>query len=236
MLTNDVHRILGIDEQFKAPTRIMQLLWNRTEREHVFREFLHCDPDLSRDQFHEYFEAEQADRKKHKQDYTPDTVSKLLSNLAGVGAQSFDPAAGTGGLLIVHWWHSCAQVPPWQYQPSQHLYWATELSDRAFPFLLFNLLIRGMNAVAIHGDVLERTARGVFFIQNDLDEPLAFSSLNVMPYTSQVLDFFNLTGWSEERYQEHIESAWPPKALAGLPSLQEIRNPVQHAHQATFDF
>ena len=236
MLTNDVHRILGIDEQFKAPTRIMQLLWNRTEREHVFREFLHCDPDLSRDQFHEYFEDEQADRKKHKQDYTPDTVSQLLSNLAGVGAQSYDPTAGTGGLLIVHWWHNCTQVPPWQYQPSHHLYWATELSDRAFPFLLFNLLIRGMNAVAIHGDALERTARGVFLIQNDLDEPLAFSSLNVMPYTSQVLDFFNLTGWSEQRYQEHIESAWPPKALAGLPSLEEIRNPAQHAHQTTFDF
>lgn len=226
MLTSDVHRILGIDEQFKAPTRIMQILWDRKERERVFREFLRCDPDLSRDQFHEYFEDEQADRKKHKQDYTPDTVSRFLSNLAGVGTSSFDPTAGTGGLLIVHWWRDCIKVPPWQYQPSQHVYYATELSDRAFPFLLFNLLIRGMNAVAIHGDVLERTARGVFFIQNDRDEPLAFSSLNVMPYTKQVLDYFQLADWSGERYPSHVESQWPPMALAELPDINQLRPQV----------
>lgn len=223
MRTVDVHRILGIDEQFKAPGRIMEILWDRGERERVFREFLECDPDLSFDGFHEYFEQEQADRKVHKQDYTPDGVSRVLSRLAGLDGESYDPTAGTGGLLIVKWWRDCTSRLPFDYRPSEHLYWATELSDRAFPFLLFNLLIRGMNAVAIHGDVLEATARGVFLIQNDRDDALAFSCLNLMPYDDQVLEFLGLRGWTGEPYPAHVESQWPPAALADMPPLDEIR-------------
>ena len=66
MKTTDVYRILNIDEQFKAPTRVMELMWKKVEREKVFREFIAIDSNLSYDGFHEFFQDEQSDRKKMK--------------------------------------------------------------------------------------------------------------------------------------------------------------------------
>ena len=35
-----IHRILGIDEVFKAPNRMMEILLDKSKREKVFEEFL----------------------------------------------------------------------------------------------------------------------------------------------------------------------------------------------------
>lgn len=219
MKTTDVNRILGIDEQFKAPARIMEILWNREEREQVFRDFLEVESDVSSDQFHQYFEEEQADRKVNKQDFTPDGIAKLLSAIVGTpdtsdkdGWSCYDPAAGTGGLTIVKWWQDCLKKLPWDYVPHEHFYMCEDLSDRAIPFLLFNLMIRGMNAIVVHGDTLGReNCKGVFFIQNTADNFLGFSDLNVMPYTEQIRREFQIKSWAEEkdRYPAHIESDYP---------------------------
>ncbi|HAK1366479.1 TPA: SAM-dependent DNA methyltransferase, partial [Listeria monocytogenes] len=77
--------------------------------------------------------------------------------------------------------------------------------DRALPFLLFNLLIRGMNATVIHGDALTREAKQVYFIQNDKDDLLNFSSFNIMPHSETVEKEFNIHKWLEPVI-EHIES------------------------------
>lgn len=230
MKTTDVNRILGIDEQFKAPMRIMEILWNREERERVFREFLEVDSDVSFDQFHQYFEEEQADRKVNKQDYTPDSISGLLSKLTAAGGgdkgyDGYDPTAGTGGLIIVKWWHDCLRSPlPSMYVPRNHFYMCEELSDRAVPFLLFNLMLRGMNAIVIHGDVLTReNCKGVFFIQNAKDDFLSFSDLNVMPYSEDIREAFHIKSWAGEadRYPAHIESDYPEWMN---PILDEMTN------------
>jgi hypothetical protein len=206
-----INTILGINEPFKAPTRIMEIMFDRTKREQVFRRMLAIDSDVSVDWFHAYFEEEQADRKKNKQDFTPDSISDLVSRLTeSEGAKDYtvyDPTAGTGGLLIRKWWGEYSKPESlWAYRPQDYIFFAEELSDRALPFLLFNLTLRGLNAVVVHGDTLERSARGVFLIENDMNDYLGFSSLNVFPRNEAVMREVDIRSWDGDEYPEHVES------------------------------
>lgn len=204
--TEKINEILGVDDSWKAPDRLMEILFDRDKRESVFREFLKIDSDVSYDWFHMYFQDEAADRNKKKQDFTPKSVSRVLSKLVGDGpGMKYDSASGTGGLTIQTWWDDCLKDSFMLHKPSNYIYFCEELSDRALPFLLFNLLIRGTNAVVVQCDILSRKAKGAFFIQNDNDDTLQFSSLNVMPYSEDVANFLSVT-WTDFRYQSYIES------------------------------
>lgn len=200
-----VNQLLGIDDAFKAPTKLMQILMDKPQREGLFRQFLAISTDVSFDWFHEYFEDEQAQRKTKKQDFTPEAVTKVLTRLTTGSHSNYDIAAGTGGITIAKWWSDCLAVPFWKYCPSDYFYYCDELSDRAVPFLLFNLAIRGMNAYVIHGDSLSRETKQIYFIQNDHDDFLQFSSINMMPHSEAVAKEFEVSEWLEPAKQ-HIES------------------------------
>lgn len=234
LTTEKINELFGIDDSWKAPEKLMKILFDRDRREKMFREFLKIESDLSYDWFYMYFQEEAADRAKKKQDFTPLSVSRLMAELVGnAHGTTYDCASGTGGLTIQQWWHDCLQETPWTYKPSKHLYWCEDLSDRAVPFLLFNLLIRGTNAVVIHCDVLTRKAKGVFFIQNDNDDYLHFSTLNVLPYTDFVAKELMVT-WTDFRYPKHIESRIIPKHVAGSGIYQSMTKGVkQNAGVAT---
>lgn len=201
-----INKLLGVDEQFKAPTAMMHIVFNRKRREALFESILELNCDLSFDMFRKYFEASQADRKKLKQDFTPQGVINVLNHLAPQGNTYYEVAAGTGGILVSHWWHDCLEESPIWYLPSNHLYVVEEMSDAAIPFLLANCMIRGMDAIVVHCDALERTAKQVYFVQNDEDDLLKFSSLNVMPHTDAVARQFGIRKWLEPA-KEHIESS-----------------------------
>lgn len=190
----DINKILGITESYKAPEVIMNILYNKEKREKMFLEFLKSfNHDISYDWFHKYFEDEHADRKKKKQDFTPNAVSDILARLVGTRkGTTYELAAGTGGIIIRKWWQECLNKTPFTYRPSEHFYMCEELSDRAIPFLLFNLMIRGMNAVIIHCDALSRECKGIFYVCNERDDLLSFSNLNLMPYSKQIEDYFKV--------------------------------------------
>lgn len=206
-----INELIGVDDSWKAPDALMAILMNHDQREKVFKQFLQEDHDLSFDWFHSYFESEAAERKNKKQDFTPGSVSRLLTQLINDGRTTMDSAAGTGGITISKWWRECINVLPWEYHPANYLYWTEELSDRAVPFLLFNLAIRGMNAVVVHIDLLSREGcKGVYFVQNAEDNTMGFSSINVMPQTKDVNEFFDVRGWAPDAAQVHIEDTeWP---------------------------
>ncbi|WJX07514.1 N-6 DNA methylase [Bacillus cereus] len=207
-----INELLGVRDSYQAPEALMRILYDKERREKLFIEFLHLlNFDVTFDWFNEYFQDEHADRKKKKQDFTPQSVAKLLTGLVGdEGRDIYEGCAGTGGITIAKWDKDCKQHSPFDYKPSWYLYTCEELSDRALPFLSFNLLIRGMNSVVIHCDVLTRKAYGAFFIQNDYDDHLKFSSLNVFPYTETTAEELAVT-WEEERYDSLIESEGIPK-------------------------
>ncbi|WZX99212.1 N-6 DNA methylase [Bacillus sp. FSL W7-1360] len=216
--TEVINKLLGVDDAYKAPSVLMGILYDRPRREALFKKFLNAaDYNVAFDWFHKYYQNEHSDRKK-KQDFTPDSVAELLTKLVApsAGGTFYEPCAGTGGIMIKAWTHNKKQHD--HYRPSSYLYHAEELSDRAMPFLLFNALIRGMNAVIVHVDVLKRTdAKGVFFVQNDSDDPLQFSSLNLMPYTQDIADYFQVTWIDEvERYKPLVESKDIPEHLRAV--------------------
>ena len=81
-----VFKKYGIDEAYKAPTILMDILFDKEKREQLFKDMMKAhDYDMSYDWFFEYFQDEHADRKKKKQDFTPRSVSDLMSKLVSNG-------------------------------------------------------------------------------------------------------------------------------------------------------
>lgn len=199
-----INDILNIRESYQAPQRIMEILHGDIEtRNNIFMEFLEAfDKDVSYDWFHEYFQDEHANRKKHKQDFTPQSVSRLLVEMVDdAKGDYYEPAAGTGGIVIEKWDNDRMRHTPFDYLPSMYFYTAEELSDRTIPFLLFNMIIRGMNGLVVQCDVLTREAYGAWFIQNDEDNHLGFSNLNRLPYTAAIEKDLNVK-FIEEKYPD----------------------------------
>lgn len=211
-----VNNLLGIDDAFKAPDRLMEILSEREEREKLFRNFLKIDTNLEYDWFHEYFEAEQAERKSKKQDFTPNSVARLANAITSEPRQTdyYEMAAGTGGMMITRWAYNVKEDPAFTgkikstmaddiltssiftYSPRTYWYHLEELSDRAIPFLLFNAAIRGINAVIIQCDSLDRKAKRAFYVKNDSDNFFAFSDILEVPKTDKFGKFLNVK-WGE---------------------------------------
>lgn len=198
LTTEVINSLINIKESYKASDALMKLLFNKEGREQLFKEFIKIEKDMSYDWFHAYFQEEHADRKVKKQDFTPNSVSEVLSKLVGDSSSTLDVAAGTGGITIQKWLLDKRSVKFFDYKPSMFFYSCEELADRAVPFLLFNLAIRGMNATVVHGDVLSREVKQVYYLQNTKDDFLAFSDINIMPHNKTVEQEFNIKKWVEE--------------------------------------
>lgn len=210
LTTEKINELIGVDDSWKAPEKLLSTLLVKDRRVQLFKSFLENETDMSFDWFHMYFQEESADRKKKKQDFTPQSVSRVMSRLVESKEDNyFEPAAGTGGIVIEHYYQKCLKQSPWDYRPSDHYHTLEELSDRAIPFLLFNLAIRGMNATVVQVDSLSREkCKGVFFIQNVKNDSMSFSDINVMPYSDMVKKELQINSWSDERYPDHIENTF----------------------------
>lgn len=206
-----VNKLLGIDDAFKAPTKMMELMLDDKKREETFKKFLEIETDMSYEWFQEYFGDEQAERKSKKQDFTPSSVSNLVAQLVGKDKSTYyEPAAGTGSMLIAKWWNDRLKNPLYKrpdtdnplikvltssiftYDPRAYWYQAEELSDRAIPFLIFNMAIRGMNGSITQCDSLSRKATRAFFIRNDTDNYLGFSEVIELPKNQEVAELLNV--------------------------------------------
>lgn len=204
-----INDIVGVDDSFKMPAVLMDIMFDKERREAMFREFLEYETDMSFDWFHIYYQEEYAERKTKKQDFTPNSIGKLLAGIiTPEKGMVHEAACGTGGLIIQTWHKQQMNCNPFDYLPSNYFYQCEEMSDRSIPFLLFNLMIRGMNATVIHGDAIHRTAKQVYFVQNDNNDFMQFSSLNVMPHNELTEDEFDIREWTQESI-EHIESPFP---------------------------
>ncbi|WP_336831182.1 N-6 DNA methylase [Staphylococcus saprophyticus] len=225
-VTKKINDLLGIKDSYQAPQRIMDILYSGIEdRNKVFMNFLEAfDKDVTYDWFHDYFQDEHADRKKHKQDFTPQSISKLLGEIVGSeGNTYYEPAAGTGGILIERWNQDRMKHSPFDYEPRDYYYTAEELSDRAIPFLLFNMLIRGMNGNVVQCDVLTREATGAFFIQNDANDFMGFSSLNLLPYNEDTETELNIN-FIEEKYKPIKQTEKIPEWLFNDIEISELQS------------
>ena len=80
----DYNKIFGVEDSYQAPGKIMEVLYNKEEREKLFMDILEAnDYNVDNDFFREYFEQEHAERKSKKQDFTPDSVASLMTKITG---------------------------------------------------------------------------------------------------------------------------------------------------------
>ncbi len=201
-----IEELLDVNESYKVPEKIMNIMFDKETREEYFWRFMkNFDYDLSYDWFQQDFEENHADRGKSKQDFTPKSITNLLHKLIGLnGTTTFEPAAGNGGIIISRY-AQILEEKGLKYNPSDYFYVAEDLNDRSMPFLLFNLTIRGMNAVVLHVDSITRECKGILLILNSKNNSLGFSDFNVMPYTEKTEKYFNVK-FVEKYYKEHVES------------------------------
>lgn len=190
---------------------MMDLMLDPKKREETFKKFLEIETDMSYEWFQEYFGDEQAERKSKKQDFTPTSISNLVAKLVGKDNSTYyEPAAGTGSMLIAKWHNDRLKNPLYKrpetdnplikfltsptftYDPRAYWYQAEELSDRAIPFLIFNMSIRGMNGSITQCDSLSRKATRAFFIRNDTDNYLGFSEVIELPKNQEVAELLNV--------------------------------------------
>lgn len=195
METDTINKLLGITESYQAPAVILEKILDKDSKEKLFKDFLEHEKDMSYEWFRQYFEDEHADRKNKKQDFTPGSVATLLSRLVGENNHYYEVAAGTGSIMIKAWEEHRKKVSFMLYDPRAYWYQVEELSNRAIPFLLFNMAIRGMNGVALHGDSLTREFKGAYFIKNDTDNSLGFSEIIKLPHTEELKVELNIKEW-----------------------------------------
>ena len=193
-----INKILGIEESYKAPTVIMDILKDKKKREKLFLDILQIDSDLSKDTFLGYFEEEHRNKLKYAQEFTPESISKLLTKMLPDSNNTLDIASGSGSLTIAKWNSDRLKHSPLVYRPSMYFYQCEELSDRVLPFMLANFMLRGMNVAVVHGDALTREVKQVYLVVNEEDDFMKFSTLNILPHNEQIKKYFNVSKWIEE--------------------------------------
>ena len=102
------------------------------------------DGDLSKDYLQMIYQYYIADRKEKKQDFTPKCLAQFLGMLVGNEDEIVDLCAGSGALTI----------QKWQQNPDT-IFRCYELDERVIPYLLFNLVIRNVNANVCRADALQ---------------------------------------------------------------------------------
>ena len=156
--------ICDVKEVFEVPQTLIKKLFNH-EQSDVLNRIAAIYGDMQLDQFRDFFQEEGADRKKLKQDYTPDGVADLLARVSRSGKSLADICAGTGSLTIQYL----------NYHPNVEFVRCEEFSAKVIPFLLINLAIRKIDAEVIHGDSLTREQFAVYAIHggviSQIDSP-----------------------------------------------------------------
>ena len=133
-------RAIGFDRVEDMPQALMAACESNDEA--MFAAFADSVPDLERDWLQMVFQYYLADRKGKMQDYSPASLGDLVSFLAR-GSSIMDMCAGSGALTIRCW-----------LGDRTRRFVCIEYDGRAVSLLLFNLAIRNISAVVVHGDVL----------------------------------------------------------------------------------
>lgn len=139
----DIREILGISEMYEFIRYLKDIIFDKQRREEYFNKIIE-DIDLSTDFMRDVFQAEAAQRKQMKQDYTPDCICNLFYELSTTPAAVLDECAGTGSLAISYIANGVKNVI------------CIEKSETVFPLLLFNMSIRNVTGWVIKEDITTR--------------------------------------------------------------------------------
>lgn len=158
--TFEIFNASSIDDLRKA---LFKVCCNNEKNK--FKEFKLLVEDLEIDWLQKIFQYYEADRKGKKQDYTPKSLAAFVGRLAGDADVIIDMCAGSGALTIQKWILNKKQ--------KFELY---EFDENVIPYLLFNMMLRNINCMVYHADVLQEEVFHTYKIKAGVE----FSELEVV--------------------------------------------------------
>lgn len=154
-ITEQIHQLFDIKEAHELPSRMMAVLFSSSLLAEKIVAYKNLFPDLHHDFLRDYFQQAQAERSVLKQDYTPESLCKLMAQMVDKAERIADLCAGTGSLTLAAWN---------LYPESEFVLY--EVSSASMPFLLFNLAVRNVHATVVHGDLLTEEVQHVYRIED----------------------------------------------------------------------
>lgn len=152
--------------------------------------------DDSKDWLQALWQYYEADREEKKQDYTPKSLCKLVSALAGDCKTVYDCCGGSGALtnqMLKN--HKIEKV------------YVEELDENVIPFLLFNLCLNNASGYVVNCNVLSR------------EKIRAYSLLNGKKY-SKVIEISDLEALSDAECQPvDVSISNPPYNIKWQPPM-----------------
>lgn len=127
--------------------------------------------DNNKDWLQALWQYYEADRAEKKQDYTPKSLCKLVSALAGNCETVYDCCGGSGALTVQMLKDSKAKFVC-----------VEELDEKVIPFLLFNLCLHNVNGYVFNGNVLTRKFLKIYKLAAD-DK---YSKVDELPGNEQI--------------------------------------------------
>ena len=185
----DLFNLFNIEDLRDFPDAVMLLLEGDIgRRDEIYCELMRINNnDMSFDWFQALYENELSERKQKKQDFTPDALGVLCSELTRQNGSIHEPTAGNGSMIIADWWQRCSKKIPWEHFPSQNIVTCWELSARSIPILLLNLSIRGIMGYVYHGDVLTMEVKQKYILLNKKNDTLAFSEIHKVDINDKIV-------------------------------------------------
>ncbi|MEG2276654.1 MAG: N-6 DNA methylase [Odoribacter sp.] len=208
-LTQKVLAILDIKgvESFTDGVRKCVFSQNRNI---IFDKYIELCPDLSLDWMQHIYQFYCADRNEKKQDYTPLSLSRLISFLTRDMEQKtvYDCCTGSGSLLIQKW------------NIDRNLQFiCEEIDENVIPVLLFNLCIRNIEAIVINKNILT----GESFCSYKTIKGDKYSSVQCSMFT-------------EEFINADVSISNPPFNLKNIHIIEHISKELPKMHSCNFAF
>lgn len=153
-LIETVLQIFQIERVEELKSKLMDCVLNN--KVEIYEKFLKIDKFLENDYMQKIFQYYEADRKIKKQDFTPKSIAKLISNLSNSSDEIIDLCAGSGALTIQKW-----------NKDRNTKFKLYEIDENVIPFLLFNICIRNIEAEIYHCDILNLSFYKIYRIEKD---------------------------------------------------------------------
>lgn len=164
--------ILQISEAYRIPDGIMKMLM-ANEAEIFIRDV----KENAEHDIRDVFQNEQGDRKKLKQDFTPDCICKMVAKLMKTG-NMLDMCAGTGALSKAAVAENGGSIEGQEY------------SERAIPFALLDACINGIEGYISRADCLRGTVAETYQLKKtgDISIPKRVSVKTAEMYDNVIMN------------------------------------------------
>lgn len=144
--------LLEIKDIKELPNTILSIC--RENKTNIFFEFENIVEDLNTDWLQQIYQYYLADREEKKQDYTPKSLADFMGKLAGDSEVIIDMCAGSGALTIQKW------------KRNKNIEFILyEYDENVIPILIFNMMLRNIECVIYHADVLQDEVYHVYKIK-----------------------------------------------------------------------